>query len=374
MTEFRPAEVFSPGEFIREELEERGWTQDDLAKIIGRNIAAINQIILGKKVITPEIARELAEAFETSPELWLNLETSYRLSLVETEPGTIRKRAALYEVAPVKDMVRRHWIQPTSTCEELERELKRFYGASSLESLPPIALAARTSAEPEKSVIAAQRAWCQRVIELAQCVHAKRYSAEAFKRGCEVLRTLEVSQEGVRKVPRVLSEMGIRFVIVEHLPKTKIDGVALWLNDAPVIAMSLRYERIDWFWHTLAHELSHIRHRDTVGLDIEIMQSEATNEIELRADREAAELLIPRGTLESFIFRIRPLYSKERINQFANTIRVHPGIIVGQLQHRGEIGYQANREMLVPVRDQVISEALTDGWGHFVEMDNSGGN
>jgi hypothetical protein len=50
MTKIRePKEVFPPGEFIREELEARGWTQSDLAKILGRPLQAINEIVNGKE-------------------------------------------------------------------------------------------------------------------------------------------------------------------------------------------------------------------------------------------------------------------------------------------------------------------------------------
>src|SRR5208282_4378151 len=107
MNNRKPAEVFPPGEFIRDELEERGWTQSDLAKIIGRPLSAINLIISGKKSITPETAIGLAGAFGTSPEMWLNLENAYQLSKVEVDvenEGDIRERAKLFESAPVKDM------------------------------------------------------------------------------------------------------------------------------------------------------------------------------------------------------------------------------------------------------------------------------
>jgi len=63
------ADVFAPGDFIREELETRGWTQADLAKVLGRPLQAINEIINGRKRITAETAKELAAALGTSPDL-----------------------------------------------------------------------------------------------------------------------------------------------------------------------------------------------------------------------------------------------------------------------------------------------------------------
>ena len=93
MIHSKAAEALPPGEFIREELEARGWTQNDLAEILGRPLAAVNQIIQGKRAVTPKTARELAAAFGTSAELWLNLETAYRLSLAGEADPQIRKRA-----------------------------------------------------------------------------------------------------------------------------------------------------------------------------------------------------------------------------------------------------------------------------------------
>jgi HTH-type transcriptional regulator/antitoxin HigA len=90
----RVAEVFPPGDFIREEIEARGWTQSDLAEILGRPVQVVNAIINGKKPITPETAVALGAAFGTGPEIWLNMETSYRLDQVGPPDPLIRKRAA----------------------------------------------------------------------------------------------------------------------------------------------------------------------------------------------------------------------------------------------------------------------------------------
>jgi HTH-type transcriptional regulator/antitoxin HigA len=90
---FKPAEVFPPGEFIREELEERGWTQGEFARILGRPLQVINQIINGKKRITVETAKEIGLAFGTGPELWLNLENTYRLHTTAEPDQAIARRA-----------------------------------------------------------------------------------------------------------------------------------------------------------------------------------------------------------------------------------------------------------------------------------------
>src|SRR6202046_3232082 len=75
-----PAEVFAPGEFIRDELEARGWTQEDLAQIMGRPLRLVNELVNAKKQITPDTARGLGEAFDTDPLFWMNLDSAYRLS------------------------------------------------------------------------------------------------------------------------------------------------------------------------------------------------------------------------------------------------------------------------------------------------------
>lgn len=72
-----PAEVFPPGEFIRDELEARGWTQQDLADILGRPLKAVSEILAGKRAVTADTAKGLGEAFEVDPQFWMNLESAY---------------------------------------------------------------------------------------------------------------------------------------------------------------------------------------------------------------------------------------------------------------------------------------------------------
>ena len=78
MKDRTPAEVFPPGDFFREELEARGWTQKDLADILDQPTHLVSEIIDGKRRISPETALDLARGFGTSAEYWLKLESTYR--------------------------------------------------------------------------------------------------------------------------------------------------------------------------------------------------------------------------------------------------------------------------------------------------------
>lgn len=369
-----PAQVLSPGEYIREEIEERGWKQEDLATILGRPLPTVNQIIVGKTAITPETAHELAEAFGTSAELWMNLETAYRLSKAPRPGGQVRNRAKLYEVAPIREMVRRRWIKKANSPSQLEDELKRFFRVESLEHVPELAAAARSSAPPDDDVLAAQVVWFTRALQLASTVQVSRFSNRALQSVAESLRALSRQPEGIREVPRVLASVGVRLVVVQHLKGTRIDGAALWLDpkkkSAPVVALSMRHKRIDCFWHTLCHELVHLLQGDQT-IDVSLVGEDRVNhesEIERHTESKATTMMIPSEALDNFIVRVQPFFSKDRIRGFAKRIGVHPGIVVGQLQHRGLIGYHANREMLVDVREIAIESALSDGWGHYVDI------
>jgi len=365
----------SPGEVIRKALQERGWTQADLARILDRPLPTVNEIIVGKRAIMPEMAMSLAAAFGDTPERWMNLEATYRLSLAKrNDADAVARRVRLFDLAPVKEMERRGWIKPTKDADELERELCGFFETDITKNEPAISVVTRRYAGL-LMLTPAQRAWCFRVRQLARTVHAEKFKPELLVQCEERLRSLAAFPEETAKVPTVLAGFGIRFVVVEPLSSSRIDGAAFWLaDDAPVIGMSVRFDRIDSFWFTLFHEFKHIENGDLMSVDSDLvgesaMLAEAKDDIERRADAQAAAALLPPDKLESFIVRVGPLYSKQRINQFANRMRIHPGIILGQLHHRGEVDWRANREMLAKVRDTVTQVALTDGWGKSIAAD-----
>ena len=379
MSQRMPIEVFPPGDFIREELEERGWTQDVLAEVLGTSPRLVNEIINGKRSITPTTARALGEAFGTGPNVWMNLESAYRLSQVQPRDETVARRAKLYGMAPLKEMIKRNWIGHSANIDVLEERVMKFFDIQSLDDKPPIfAHAARKSTSYDTTTMA-QCAWLIRAKALADAVYAKPYTERRLSDGLNRLRALLNDVEETRHVPQVLAESGLRLVLVEALPGSKIDGAAFWLDaKSPVIALSLRYDRVDWFWHTLLHDLVHILYKDVKPSDAPLVDeglvgedtadSNDRPEAEKRADREAAEFMVPKEQLDDFVARVRPLYSKKKIRGFAASLEVHPGIVVGQLQHRGEIPFSHSRDMLEKIRETLLDATLADGWGHNPQL------
>jgi len=375
MGEIRPAEMFPPGDFIEEELEARRWSKGDLADIMGRPPQLVSAIIKGTRRITLDTAEDLAAAFGTPAEFWVNLDTSYRLwkkradNVPDSERKDVRRRARIFVMAPVGEIVRRQWVPDVrADVPHLEREILHFLDVKSLDEKPAANFAARKSTP---DVNYAHVAWFKRARELSAAVSASTFTPNKLDKAIQQLKALSANVEDIRDVPTVLADAGVRFLVIEHLAKTKIDGAAFWLRKrAPVVVLSMRYGRVDSFWFTLGHELGHIAAGDGQSLDNELVgdrpqQSGELTEQEHKADRFSSEMLVPQDRLERFIVRKGKYFSKKDILGFAQVVGVHPGVVVGQLQHREAVSYSHSREMLVNVRDIVIDSSLTDGWGHF---------
>lgn len=362
------AEIFPPGEFLREELEARGWNQTELAEIIGRPVRLINEIIAGKKAITPETAVQLGDSLGTGPELWMNLESQYQLSKVRSIDGLIQRRARLYERFPVREMIKRGWIEATKSIEVLEQQFSTFFGVENVNAEVSFCHAAKKS-DAVASPTMLQLAWLFRARRCVTEMTAKRYSETQLRQALTQLSALLSAPEETRHVARILADCGVRFVVVEPIPGSKIDGACFWLpEEQPVVALSLRLDRIDNFWFVLRHELEHVlrRHGQERGYildqDLESVASDQVSEEETVANAEAANYCVPRDELNGFIARVSPFFKEERVVLFAQRLNLHPGLVVGQLQrHLGR--YDLFRKHQVKVRQFVTSSALTDGWG-----------
>lgn len=351
----RPARVVSPGQVIAKELEARGWTQRDLADIMGRPYQAINEIIKGSKQITPDTARELAKAFGTSLEFWMNLEANYRLFLAEQEDKEkeIERRSRIYSAAPVRELVRRGWIRGSDKTDELESQVCAFLGIATIEETPAVFAQLRISSErgPEET---AKIAWIRRVEQLAREQAVGEYDPQRLRSSIPQITNLTRKAEDVARLPAVLNDLGVHFFIVPHLPHTYLDGAALFVNDHPVIAVTLRYDRIDYFWFTVFHELAHIllghaAHTDSLFGDKEEGIDGINRDAEGEANELARKTLLDPRALERFIADVQPYFSKAKIEAFAAEQGRHPGIVLGQLQYRQVVGYKHLRLLLEKV-------------------------
>ena len=359
-----------PGKALRHMIEAKSLSKEDLANILGCSRQTVSNIVAGKSGITADMAIGLAAVFGNQPSDWLKWDAEYQLSIVSGDKEAVARRARLYEVAPVREMQKRGWIRDTNNLTELEAELEGFFGGPIDHGVVfPVATSRTVTLS---GLNPAERAWCFKARELAHAaLPVAEFSAARMEQAEKKLRQLAAYPKEIKKLPMMLAYYGIRFAVVEPLAGARVDGAAFWIDETPAITVSVRWDRIDAFWFTVMHEFEHIKNEDAFSIDSNLLQEGengvvvvlASNDAERRANEQAASVLVPQDELQSFISRLSPLYSTERIVQFANRIKMHPGIIIGQLQHRGELGYNAHRSFLVKVRSLITETALTDGWG-----------
>ncbi|WP_223814317.1 helix-turn-helix transcriptional regulator [Roseicitreum antarcticum] len=303
-------EYKSPGQLVAALLADRGWTKKTLAIILGVDESLVSKTVSNVRKVDASTAIIFEEVFDVPAVRFLSLQKDYDLAVarIESTPDPKRQmRAELIGKLPINAMIKRGWLEAESVkdIESVESSLLRFFQANRLEDIETLPHAAKKT-EVSIAATPAQLAWLYRVKTLASEMMVARYSPASVKSAIAEIKNLVHSAEELRKVPRILAEAGIRFVIVEALPSTKIDGVCFWLDgNSPVIGMSLRFDRIDNFVFVLRHELEHVQNRDGLiemisMLDVDINSGEATQitqelkDQEDRANAAASEFCVPR--------------------------------------------------------------------------------
>lgn len=356
-----------PGFYIREELEAREWSQRDLAYILGTPEQAVNMILSGKRGVSPEMAKALAEAFDVHPDLFANLQRAYDMARAREPDSAVGRRARLQSKYPIREMIRRGWLED-SDAAMLEMQMARFFGVSDIAEIPHMQHAAKKASAYYEETPPAQLAWLFRVRQIARTVVVGRYSERALRDALRLLQGLLVDPEEARHVPRILGECGVRLVFVESLPNAKIDGVCFWLDkSSPVIGLSLRFDRIDNFWFVLRHELEHVLRKDGQVreiIDVDVVMAGAGDlpPEEVAANDAAADFCVPKPEMDSFVARKASFFAERDVVGFARRLNIHPGLVVGQIQRRTQ-RWDFLRRHLVKVRAHVLPAAVVDGWG-----------
>ena len=370
------ANTESPSQAIKRMLEERNWTQTDLADVLGWNNSDVSNLIGEKKKFTIEVARDLAAVSDNTPDYWLDIHRKYELEKLGEIDVEKAIRIKLFKNFAMKVLQNRNWVKPSENLDELKEQCLEFFGIGSLDEKPKLMYVARKSSSYTETTIE-QAAWLSRALKLSNAVSAKKFSQNALSKALDKIKLLSQDVDEIRHIPKILADVGIKFLIIEALPGSKIDGATFWVSGTPVIVVSLRFDRIDSFWHTLLHELAHVKNKDgmdgTPIIEVDLLGSDQAKrpDIEIKADEFAAHFFIPDGKLDHFISRVHPLYTEMKVRAFAARWQVHTGIVVGQLQHKYQvtsekqgIPFSHHRKFLKPIRSIITESALTDGFGY----------
>jgi HTH-type transcriptional regulator/antitoxin HigA len=359
-----------PGAKLRELLEERGWSQADLIFVLRCVPKTVNQIINGKQGISPAMSLMLGDALGLPPDYFADLQTKYEIEMAERPDPAIGARAKVIARYPIREMIKRGWVQ-NDRPDELENQLCRFFGTNSLDDISDIAHSAKKTSYSE--ITGAQLAWLFRVRQIAKSLSVPKFSQTRLSDSLYRMRELLIAPEEARHAPRILAECGVRFVLVEALPSSKIDGVCFWLDqNSPVIGMSMRFDRMDNFWFVLRHEIEHVlKGHGKISpegmIDTELYGEHAGTgdsipEEERIANLAAADFCVKRDKMASFIARKTPFFYEKDVIAFAKINNVHPSLPIGQIQH--ETGrFEYLRKFQVKIRQFVLPGAIADGWG-----------
>jgi HTH-type transcriptional regulator / antitoxin HigA len=224
-----------------------------------------------------------------------------------------------------KELVARRWLQSADD----DSPLAIIFFDLPLARQPTLF---RKSAEADQNLLAIWQARARAEAEYLCLAEARPAFTGLTKDDLRKLARLSVEPQVVRELPRILDGFGIILVYVYALPGMRTDGAVFHLSAGhPVVAMSLRYPRLDYFWFTLLHELAHLvlhndRLKEPVFFDVE---GEETGITEKAANRLAKDSLVDRNSWRNCAPKYDP--SERSVRVYASEQGVHPSIIAGLL-------------------------------------------
>lgn len=225
-----------------------------------------------------------------------------------------------------KDLVVRRWLK---TADD-DSPLGMVFFDLPLSKQPTLF---RKSAKADENLLAIWQARAQGEAEYACLDQAITVFTGLTKTDLRDLACLSVDPHVVRKLPAILAKRGIILVYVHSLPGMMTDGAFFRLSTGhPVIAMSLRFPRLDYFWFTLLHELAHlVLHHDIlkkpVFFDVESVEKDLA---EKEANRLARNSLVDPESWAS----CDPKYDSgdRAVLKYADEEGIHPSIVAGLLR------------------------------------------
>lgn len=335
-----PIALPTPVEAIRFRMEQLGLEQRDLAPHIGSR-GKVSEVLSGKRPLSLAMIRALHKNLDIPADVLLQEQAK------ELAPGVIEDDASQVEWTrlPLIEMGKLGWFDAVGKVRDRAEEIGRslVMAAGGMRAVPAPLWRRSESLRPNaKADPHALFAWTARVLAVARSQPvAASYRPGTVTTGflTEIAR-LSAREDGPCAAKAELGRRGIHLLFVPHLRRTYLDGAALMVADAgsPVIALTLRHDRLDNFWFCLLHELAHVGlHLHDAGDafldDMDLRDTPARNEDhrEREADEAAEEALIPRAEWDAAELTRAPSYA--RISAFAQKLGVHQAIVAGRIRY-----------------------------------------
>ena len=315
-----PIALPTPLAAIRFRMEQNNLTPRDLEQFIGSR-ARVSEVLSGARPLSIGMIRSLNEHLGIPAEV-----------LIRPEPKQVERVSLELAKPAAKQLVAWGLLQAK---ESFEAFMARGLGGGQALAMLRKTRTERTNA---KTDYVAVQAWCAAVLLRAEGEVVSGTLDVANMKRLDVVQSLaklSVHADGPRRAKQALSELGIILVILPHLPGTHLDGAALRRprDGTPVIALTLRRDRIDNFWFTLLHELAHVVFHlsDDRACIVDELDIGSSEEIEKQADELAGTALIPDDQWADW--DVKGTYTGVAdILAFARKMEVNPAIVAGRWQ------------------------------------------
>jgi addiction module HigA family antidote len=355
LNEYTPEIVSMPGETLQEVLAEQGISQAQLAQRTGRPRKTINEIIQGKAALTPETALQLERVLGIPAAFWSSLESNYREHLARTaERRRLEEHVDWMRTLPVAAMIRQGWIARCPDKIDQLRAVLTFFGVASPERWSELVQSTELHLSTVSPVdMGALAAWLRRGEIEGRAMRCEPYDRSGFRRALQDARSLTrlPLADALGRLQERCALAGVAIVFVPELAKTRVAGATRWLStEKALIQLSLRYEREDVLWLSFFHEAAHVLLHGKRSVFID--RGEGTGEQERQADELASNELIPRRAYRELV--TRRAFSRDQLIERAAELGIHPGIIVGRLQHDGHLGLDQRTELLRPIDPDML--------------------
>lgn len=343
---YQPDTVTSPGYTLKETIEAKGMNQKELAKRMNRPIKTISEIIHDKTQISPDTAVQLENVLGVPAEFWIKREGRYQEYLTkQKELEKLEEQVSLLDEFPMRDLRKREYVTGTRDKVSQVKQTLKFYGVNNLNHTEDIYFGgiqyqfrkANTYKLNKKHLAA----WIREGDLQAEKIDTQPYDRNQFKEALQEIRhlTSKMPSEFEPKTIKLCRDAGVAFVLIPQYQECRTSGMARWVHSKKaLIQLSLRYKTDDHFWFSFFHEAAHIlKHSKKETFLDEDRNNDDINEIEREANDFATTFMIPSDKYEKLVQKYN--LSKREVINFANSMGISPGIVVGRLQHDGKIPY-----------------------------------